>query len=181
MQETPIQFLGWEDPPGEGIGYPLQYSWASLVTQTVKNLPAMQETWVWSLDSEDPLEESMATYFNILAWRIPWKGEPGGLQSIGLHRVRHDWRDLARMHANLCWRCSPGPSTYPRSQSVPPSLCPGWVLCPPPRPFRTDSDMNVQLFPAYIHSTDIFEHILYARHCSTERGCEPSMSFQVFH
>ena len=46
MQETPIQFLGWEDPPGEGIGYPLQYSWASLVTQTVKNLPATQETWV---------------------------------------------------------------------------------------------------------------------------------------
>ena len=57
--------------PGEGIGYPLQYSWASLVAQMVKNLPAMQETWVQSLGWEDPLEEGMATHSNILAWRIP--------------------------------------------------------------------------------------------------------------
>ena len=58
--------------PGEGIGYPLQYSWASLVAQLVKNLPAMQETWVPSLDWEDPLEKGMATHSGILAWRIPW-------------------------------------------------------------------------------------------------------------
>ena len=57
--------------PAEGIGYPLQYSWASLVAQTVKNLPAMQETWVQSLGCEDPLEDSMATHSCILAWRIP--------------------------------------------------------------------------------------------------------------
>ena len=57
--------------PGEGIGYPLQYSWASLVAQMVKNLPAMQDTWVRSLDWEDPLEEGMATHSSILAWRIP--------------------------------------------------------------------------------------------------------------
>ena len=57
--------------PAEGIGYPLQYSWASLVAQTVKNLPKMQETWVQSLGWEDPLEESMATHSCILAWRIP--------------------------------------------------------------------------------------------------------------
>ena len=56
MQETPIQFLGWEDA-GEGIGYPIQYSSASLVTQLVKNLPAMRETWVHSLGQEDPLEK----------------------------------------------------------------------------------------------------------------------------
>ena len=56
----------------EGIGSPLQYSWASLVTQMVKNLPAVQETWVQSLGWEDPLEESMATHSSILAWRIPW-------------------------------------------------------------------------------------------------------------
>ena len=56
---------------GERIDYPLQYSWASLVTQTVKNLPAMQETWVQSLGQEDPLEEGMATHSSILAWRIP--------------------------------------------------------------------------------------------------------------
>ena len=57
--------------PGEGIGYPLQYSWASLVAQTVKNPPAIQETWVRSLGWEDPLEEGMATHSSILAWRIP--------------------------------------------------------------------------------------------------------------
>ena len=57
--------------PGEGICYPLQYSWASLVAQTVKNLPATWETWVQSLGWEDPLEEGTATHSSILAWRIP--------------------------------------------------------------------------------------------------------------
>ena len=56
----------------------------------VKNLPAMQETWVWSLGWEDPLEKGTATHSSILAWRIPWREEPGRLQSMGLHRVRHD-------------------------------------------------------------------------------------------
>ena len=58
--------------PGEGIGYPLQYSWASLVAQLVKNPPAMWETWVRSLGWEDPLEKGKATHSSILAWRIPW-------------------------------------------------------------------------------------------------------------
>ena len=57
--------------PGEGIGYPLQYSWASLVAQLVKNPPAMQ-TWVQSLGWEDPPEKGKATHSSILAWRIPW-------------------------------------------------------------------------------------------------------------
>ena len=57
---------------GEGIGYPFQYSWASLVAQLVKNLPAMWETWVRSLGWEDPLEKGKVTYCSILAWRIPW-------------------------------------------------------------------------------------------------------------
>ena len=56
----------------EGIGYSLQYSWVSLVTQLVKNLPAMQETWVRSLSQEDPLEKGKATHSSILAWRTPW-------------------------------------------------------------------------------------------------------------
>ena len=56
---------------GEWIGYPLQYSWASLVAQLVKNLPAMRETWVRSLGWEDPQEKGKATRFSILAWRIP--------------------------------------------------------------------------------------------------------------
>ena len=56
----------------------------------VKNPPAMQETWVQSLGQEDPLEEEMAPYSSILAWRIPWTEEPGGLQSMGLQKVEHD-------------------------------------------------------------------------------------------
>ena len=56
---------------GEGIGYPLQYSWASLRVQLVKNLPTMQETWVRSLGWEDPLEKGKATHSSILAWRTP--------------------------------------------------------------------------------------------------------------
>ena len=61
----------------------------SLVAQ-VKSLPEVQETWVQSLGWEDPLEKEMATHSRILAWRIPWTEEPGGLQSVGLHGVGHD-------------------------------------------------------------------------------------------
>ena len=67
----PSSTPGSERSPGEGIGYPLQYSWASLVAQTVKNLHAKWETWVKSLGWEDLLEEGMATHSSILAWRIP--------------------------------------------------------------------------------------------------------------
>ena len=63
---------------------------ASLVAQTVKRLPTMQETWVLSLGWEDPLEKEMATHSSILAWKIPWMEEPGRLQSVGLQRVRDD-------------------------------------------------------------------------------------------
>ena len=57
---------------GEGTGYPLRCSWASLVAQLVKNPPAMLETWVQSVGWEDPLEEGRATHSSILAWRMPW-------------------------------------------------------------------------------------------------------------
>ena len=60
------------------------YAWTFLVAQMVKNPPATWESWAWSLGLEDPLEEEMATHSNILAWRIPWMKEPGGLRSIGL-------------------------------------------------------------------------------------------------
>ena len=60
------------------------------IAQMVKNLPAMQETWVQCLDQEDPLEKKMATHSSILAWRIPWMEEPGRLQSTGSQRARHD-------------------------------------------------------------------------------------------
>ena len=68
--------------PREGISYPLQYSWASLVAQLVKNLPAMRETWIWSQGWEDPLEKGMATHSIILAYRIP---------GTGSQTVRQDW------------------------------------------------------------------------------------------
>ena len=87
----PGSIPGSRRSPGEGIGYPFQCSWASLVAQLVKNLPAMQETRIWSLGWEDTLEKEMATHSSILAWRIPWTEKPGRLQSVGLQRVGHDW------------------------------------------------------------------------------------------
>ena len=68
---------------GEGIGYPLQYSWASLVAQMVKNLSAMWETWVGFLGWEDPPEKGKATHCSILAWRIPWTLWSTGSQRVG--------------------------------------------------------------------------------------------------
>ena len=69
---NPSSILGSGRSAGEGIGYPLQYSWASPVAQLVKNPPSMQETWVQSLGWEDPLEKGKATHSSIMAWRIPW-------------------------------------------------------------------------------------------------------------
>ena len=75
---------------GGGIGHPPQYSWVSFLAQLVKNLPVMWKTLVQSLGLEYPLEKEMATHSSILAWRIPWTEEPGGLQSMVLQRVGHD-------------------------------------------------------------------------------------------
>ena len=69
--------------PGDGIGYLLQYSWAFLVAQLVKNPPAMRETCVQSLGWEDPLEKQKATHSSILAWRIQWTVQSMGLQRVG--------------------------------------------------------------------------------------------------
>ena len=68
----PSSIPGSERSAGEGIDYPLQYSWASLVIQLVKDPPAMRETWVRSLSREDPLEKGKAAHSSILAWRSPW-------------------------------------------------------------------------------------------------------------
>ena len=65
--------------------------WISLVAQMVKNLPAMRENWVWSLGWEDALEKGTATHSSILTRRVSWTAEPGGLQSMGSHRVGCDW------------------------------------------------------------------------------------------
>ena len=76
----PTSIPGWEKSTGEEIGYPLQYSWASLVTQLVKNLPTTWETWVQFLRWEDPMAKGMATHSSIVAWRIP-RIQPIGSQS----------------------------------------------------------------------------------------------------
>ena len=68
----PGSIPGWGRSPGEGVGYPLKYSWASLVAQLVKNQPAIQETWVQSLGWEDTPEKGKATHSSILDYRIPW-------------------------------------------------------------------------------------------------------------
>ena len=80
----PGSIPGSRRSPGEGIGYPLQYFWASVVVQLVQNPPAMQDTWVQSLGWEDPLEKGKATHSSILAWGVPWTEEPDGLQSMWL-------------------------------------------------------------------------------------------------
>ena len=81
---------GLERYLGEGIGYPLQYSWASLVAQTVNNLPAVWATWARSMGWEDPLEEGMERTPVFLPGESLWTEEPGGLQLMGLQRVEHD-------------------------------------------------------------------------------------------
>ena len=68
----------------------IYFTWASLVAQMVKNLHATWETWVQSLVQEDPLEKGMGTHSSILAWKIPWTEEPGGLQSMESQRVGQD-------------------------------------------------------------------------------------------
>ena len=74
--------------------------WASLVVQTVKNLPAIWETRVQPLDWEGPLEKEMTSHSSILAWGIPWTGEPGGLQFMGWQRARHDWATHSFIHSS---------------------------------------------------------------------------------
>ena len=80
----PSSIPGSERSARERIGYPLLYSWASLVAQLVRNLSVVWETWVWYLSWEDPLEKGKSTHSSILAWRIPWT-----IQSMGSQRIGH--------------------------------------------------------------------------------------------
>ena len=88
----PGSIPGLERSPVGGIGYPLQCSWASLVAQLVKNLPAMQETWVWSLGWEDPLQDGMATHSSILAYRTPMDRRAWWATA---HGVEKSWTQLS--------------------------------------------------------------------------------------
>ena len=97
---------GLGSSPAEGIGYPLEYSWVSLVAQMAKNQPAMPEIWVQFLVWEDPLEKEMATHSNILAWRIPWTEEPSGLHIVHGVAKSQKWNwlqnDWATKHSTAC-------------------------------------------------------------------------------
>ena len=95
MQETLVQFLGQKDLIGEGIGYPLQYSWASLVAQLVKNPPAMQETWVRFLGWEDPLGEKKG-------YSLQYSGLENSMDCI-VHGVTKSWTQLSDFHFFSLW------------------------------------------------------------------------------
>ena len=86
------------------IEYVFSNTSVSLVPQTIKNLPAVQETRVRSLAWEDPLDKGMATHHSIVAWRIPWIEEAGGLQSMGFQRVGHDWATNT-FTCHISWIC----------------------------------------------------------------------------
>jgi len=91
---------GLGSSPGEGIGFPFQYSWASLVAETVKNPPAVRETWVQSLGWKDPLEEGMATHSSILVWRIP---KDIGAWQATIHGVAKSWTWLSNQAQQQAW------------------------------------------------------------------------------
>ena len=99
--------------------------WTSLVAQMVKNLPAMEEIWVWSISQEDTVEEEMATHSSTLAWKIPWTEESVQLQSMGSKRVGHDWvinifafTIYSESQSNILIELAPQ-KTYPKSNLYP--------------------------------------------------------------
>ena len=114
---SPQRGHGWSQVAGAGYAlWAWLISWTSQVALVVKNPPVSdrnEEMPAWSLSWEDPLEEEMAIHSSILAWRIPRTEEPGELQSIGSHRVRHNWSDFTRMHIKRFWaiRSNPEPES----------------------------------------------------------------------
>ena len=112
----------------------------SLVTQLVKNLPAVQATWVRSLDQEVPLEKGIATHSSILAWKIPWTKEPGGLQSMESQTVQHDWATNTHIShlketksSNLNYYPKHEPITVGQGNSYQSTRLDGWLIASSPR------------------------------------------------
>ena len=99
--------LGYDQ---EAFGVRSTIGLSSLMAQTEKHLPTVRETRVWSLGWEAPLEKEMATHSSTLAWKIPWMEEPGGLQSVGSQRVRHDWATSLSVFTFMHWRRKRQPS-----------------------------------------------------------------------
>ena len=128
---------------------------ASLVAQRLKHLPAMRETWVWSLGREDPLEKEMVTHSSILARRIPWMEDPGGLQSTGLQSVGHDWATSLSL-------CSKGPLEASKSSYLSHPIYP-FVQFPSHSPIYSFTYLS---YPSTIHwfilhSVIAFSHITH--------------------
>ena len=102
---------GKKEKPVNSCSFSFQTFFTHQVAQRLKHLPTMQETWVRSLGREDPLEKEMATHSSILAWRILWTEEPGGLQFTGSQRVRHNWATSLNFHFHAkgreCWQNVP--------------------------------------------------------------------------
>ena len=90
----------------------------------VKNLPAKQETWVWSVGREDPLKKRMATHSSVLAWRFPWTKKPGGLQFMGSQRVRHGWATNTFSYKDPLGEGSPNPGPQTGTSLRPPGTGP---------------------------------------------------------
>ena len=90
----------------------------------VKNLPAKQETWFWSLGQEDPLRKRMATHSSVPAWRFPWTKEPGGLQFMGSQRVRHSWATNTFSYKDPLDEGSPNPGPQTGTSPWPPETGP---------------------------------------------------------
>ena len=120
------QSLNFETFPFTLMSRLLVAVWIFPVAQTVKNLPAMQETWIRSLGQKDPLEKGMTIHSSTLAWRIPWTEEPGRPQSMWSQRVRHDWvTNTATTSGSIpsAWRLAGGALSAPSDVYVRSFLC----------------------------------------------------------
>ena len=150
----------------------------SLVAQMVKNLTAMQQIWIRSLGWEDPLKKGMATHSSILAWRIPRTEEPGGLQSLGSQRVRHDWVTLTHTHTHtrISWGSAVPSSCWTflmrKGREVENEMNPALDVKKKGDPGFACKAKTVMGMPhspkAELHGsprcTPLFEHLSYTRH-----------------
>ena len=169
----PGSIFGLGRCPGEGVGYPLQYSWGSLVAQMVKNLLAVQKACVWSLGWEDPLEEGMATCSSILACRMPM--DRGAWQAT-FHGVSHSWTPLSNQARHLppdnsVISLTQGSSVCPQISLYPHGLQSMCVIFPTTyfsfiSVITSHSVLFYSFFLAPTYSQDDIMHIFITRNCN---------------